>query len=352
MQDRDMRVITVLNCHDNGQHGDGRDCDYAKQQAIDVAHATDALGPSLEPLVVDIDSNGTGIETAVMGELNALAGHLEMDVSVRVAFEPDANPGFIVTVTAVDRPGDGCDGLIGLEHQNCRPGATPTFYITITNPLDNPVPLNPNDPNGGYNFRADLIADDKYFVDAVPIYVIPEDIDGSVPPPEYVLESHGEYWQDVASPGCEGNAAPDWRDLFWTAEVPSGTMLRFAACTSADATSLDGCTLTEIATIIGGEACTTTADCARGFCATGGVCQTIQGNPCMSDAQCAQGASCDTDTLHCAYSGQPVYVGGTLQEANLLSDLRMHIDLFANPTTNQGPVVHDWALTYLCRSVN
>jgi hypothetical protein len=30
----------------------------------------------------------------------------------------------------------------------------------------------------------------------------------------------------------------------------------------------------------------------------------------------------------------------------------MNLNLTANVTTNEGPVVHDWALTYTCRNVN
>ena len=50
-------------------------------------------------------------------------------------FEPDDNPGFIVTVRAIDQVGDGCSGLIGVEHQNCVPGASPRFTIDFENPL-------------------------------------------------------------------------------------------------------------------------------------------------------------------------------------------------------------------------
>ena len=353
LQDRDMRVITVLNCHDNGLHGDGRDCDYAHQQAEDVADATDALGPNLEKLVIDIDANGDGIESAIMTQLQLLSGHLEMDVSARVVFEPDLNPGFIVKVEAIDRPGDGCSGLVGIEHQNCRPGATPRFVISITNPLDAPVPLNPNDPsgNGGYNFRADLIADGKYFVDAVPIYVIPEDVNESQPEPIYALESMGEYWQDVPSAGCSGNERPDWQDLIWTADVPTGTSITFNACTGENAAALETCTYSQIATVSGVGTCTSDAQCPVGFCSAG-ACQVIHGAACSSDMGCSTGSVCDLAVGRCRYSGQPVKVDKVLGGGNLFTNLRMNIVLKANTMTNAGPTVHDWAVTYLCRNVN
>ena len=354
LNDREMRVITVLNCHDNGSHGDGRDCDDARSQAVEMANATDALGADLSPLVIDIDSNGAGLENAVIGQLQALSGHLEMDVSVRVVFDPDANPGFDLEISAIDRPGDGCDGLIGLEHQNCRPGATPTFHLDFTNPLDNPVPLNPDDPLGGYNFRAELIADGKYFIDAVPIYIIPEDVDGSAEPPAPLIQPTGTYWQDLSSPGCMGTTRPTWRDLFYTADIPDGTSLSFRVCTAEQVAQLEMCTTDLVATVQGSGTCTMDAECGSGFCAPNGVCQLVTAGACVMDSQCAEGASCDTDLGACVYTSQPVFVGTVFGTNNtdLSRYLRMYIDMTANVAMNVGPTLYDWALTYECRSVD
>jgi hypothetical protein len=354
-----MRVISVLNCHDNGSHGEGRDCDYTHLQARDIANATDALGPTLQPLVVDIDANGTGIENAIMTELTALSGHLQMDVSARVVFEPDANPGFVVSVQAVETPGDHCDPPVGIEFKNCLPGATPRFIISITNPLAHPVHLNPADPNGGYNFRAELIADRRYFVEAVPIYVIPANVTGDVPEPEYALESTGSYFQDVTAPGCESTTErPTWENLYWTADVPLDASISFNVCTSDDPDALAACTYQEVATVTGTNACSVDGDCDAGFCAGNGVCQVITSGTCTSNATCPSGSTCDMAEHTCVFSGQPVYVGSVLNvgsagtNLNSYAYLRMKLVLRANTTTNQGPIVHDWALTYTCYSVN
>lgn len=353
LQDRNMRVITVLNCHDSGLHGEGRDCNYARDQAKDLANATDAIGPDLAPLVVDIDANGNGIELAVMDQIKKLIGYMTMDVSARFVFEPDANPGFIVTIEAVDVAGDGCNGLIGLEHQNCTPGATPRFVVTITNPLANPVPPNPNDPNGGYHFRVDLIADGQYFVDAVPVYVIPEDVDADYPDPVPYYEPTGEYWQDVSSVnGCTGNERADWQDLFWTADVPDGTFVKFSVCTAETEEELETCAPIEVAALTGSGYCASNLDCPAGFCASNGVCQTIYSANCSNDAECSSTAVCDTSVSSCSYLGPPVYVGGLLGSTNLLTYLRMYIELGANLQDNLAPTVYDWSLTYICRNVN
>lgn len=348
LNDRDVRVMSVLNCHDNGLHGVGRECNDVHSQAIDLANATDALGVDLAPLVFDIDANGTGLETAVIGAVKDLANYLEMDVSVRLVFAPDANPGFTVSITAVDKPGDGCDGLVGITHYNCRPGATPTFHLKFTNPYNNPVPLNPNDPKGGYTFRADLIADGKYFVTAVPIYIIPRDVNGTVPGSKPLLQPQGTYWQDVSFKlGCVATEVPDWSDLSWNATVPAGTSVKFAVCTADTAAGLATCTLTPVATLVGSGGCTTNANCGLGFCAQNSVCQTITSGTCVDSSQCALGSTCASGT--CVYAKQPVYVGSVLGPTNLKPFLRMHVTLTANVATNNSPVVHDWALTYLCR---
>jgi hypothetical protein len=352
LNDREVRVLSVINCHDNGMHGDGRDCDDARAAAVKVANATEAVGMNLEPLVVDIDSNGTGVEEAVVHSLRELTGHLEMDVTVRVVFEPDANPGFVVKVKAADKPGDGCDGLVGIVHKKCRPGATPTFYIEVTNPYGDPVPRNPNDPMGGYNFRADLIADGKYAVASVPIYVIPEDVDDSLMS-QPLLQTTGQYWQDLAAPGCLDTEAPDWRDLSWTAEVPDGTAVSFNVCTAQEQADLETCTYANVGNVRGGGPCTSDAQCGLGFCAPEGNCQTITGGPCAVDQDCGGTATCESNV--CVYPSQPVFVGyvlGSTGNLNNFAYLRMNLGLTANTTTNKGPTVHDWALTYWCQTAN
>lgn len=344
---RDVRVINVLNCHDNGVHGDGRECDDAHTQAIELANATDALAEDFSPLVFDIDANGTGLENAVITALDQLTRHLELDIGVRVAFEPDANPGFGVTVSAVDRVGDGCDGLVGVTHYNCRPDATPTFHLRFTNPYNNPIPLNPNDPKGGYSFRADLIADGKYFVEQVPIYVVPKDLDGSSPGAEGLLYGQGTYWQDLTFRlGCQVTELPDWSDLSWTASLPSGTSIEFAVCTASTAEGLADCTPASVARIVGSGACTMDSQCPQGFCAQG-ACQTITSGTCVGGSTCALGSTCVNGT--CVYARQPVYVGGILGANNLKPYLRMQTTFTANVSANDTPTLYDWALTYLCR---
>jgi hypothetical protein len=351
---KSVRVMPILSCHDDPQYGDTYygytgDCTYTRQQATVLANATGAIGKSLAPLVFDIDSDGKGLSTSVVNGIAALANYLEMNVSLRIAFDPDANPGFDVVVKAVDAPGDGCSGLVNNEHQHCVPGASPRFEVEFTNPLGSPVPSNPTDANGGYNFRAELIGDQQFVVDKVPIYIVPHDVDHSSMPVAQVAPS-GTYWQDIASPGCSGNLAPDWHDLNWTADVPNGTSVSFAVCAADQTDALGTCDAKTLATITGGAACTNDADCTNGYCATAGNCQTITGgSSCTLDTDCTTGAVCKADK--CYFSRQPVYIGALLGTSNYDTALRMRINLTGNVTDNTSPTIHDWNLTYVCNSV-
>jgi hypothetical protein len=353
VQASNAHVISILSCQDDPDYGnDDGDCNETRSQAQALANASDALGDELEPLVFDINGDGAGLSRTVVNAIAELSNYLEMDVKVVVAFEPNDNPGFLITVRAIDQAGDGCSGLIGIEHQNCTPGASPRFTIDFENPLGAPVPLNPDDENGGWQFRADLIGDDQFVIDSVPIYIIPEDVIPNMgpPPPEYL--SQGEYWQDSGAPGCSGNAAPDWRDLSWNADVYPNTTVNFKACTAQTADGLETCTPKTIATVTGAGTCDATEDCPVGYCDTDiGVCQIARAGNCTESAQCAFNAFCDLTVGKCTYLGQPVYIGAAIGADNFQSFLRMIIDLSVVEPFDEPPVVHGWEMTYYCSNV-
>jgi hypothetical protein len=289
------------------------------------------------------------LSKTVVDAVNSLAHYLEMDVSVRVVFDPDANPGFGVVVKAVDTAGDGCSPPVNEVHQNCTPGATPRFEISFTNPLSAPVPLNSlmKDPNGGYNFRAELIGNEQFIVDQVPIYIIPKAV-VNVPVPQ--VYASGTYTQDLAGSGCTGKTdLPDWNELTWNATIPNGTNVAFSACAGTSPGALASCTLTPLCTITGGAACSASAPCPTdSLCSASGNCWKITRNTCTDNSQCKSGSSCKSGT--CVYPGQPVDVGDLLGAQNFERNLRVEIGLNANTTTNVGPTVHDWQINYLCKS--
>jgi hypothetical protein len=348
LQAKSVRVMPILSCHDDPLHGDVQgDCVATRNQAKTLANGTGALGSTLKPLVYDIDGDGGGLSKSVVQGIGQLANYLEMNVSARVVFDPDANPGFAVSVKAVDQPGDGCSGLVGIEHQHCLPGATPRFEIQFNNPVNAPVPLNSKDPNGGYNFRAELIGDSQFIVDKVPIYIIPRDVDNMTKAVPKVA-TNGSYWQDLTANNCVGTQRPDWRDLTWNALVPDGTSVSFSVCASDKASDLATCTPTPLCTVTGGAACTTDTNCPNGYCSAQKNCQQITGRSCNVNADCASGSTCISSK--CVYTGQPVYAGAVLGSGNYTSNLRMKVGLTANTTANTAPTVNDWSLSYLCNT--
>lgn len=350
-----MRVIPILSCHnDTSIYASfvNADCPNATTQYTKLAKATDSLDTNDKELVIPIKGDGTGLSNAVVNAVAELADYLEMNVSVRVVFAPDANPGFGLLVKAVDTgAGDGCDPPVANEHKNCKPGATPRFEISFTNPLATPVPLNSlaNDPNGGYNFRAELIGNNQFIVDQVPIYIIPQNVTQPPPPPPQYYPS-GTYTQNLSADGCSGaTVLPDWNELTWNADIPNGTSIAFSVCSGAKAAALATCTPVPVCTITGGAACSATTPCPTGsFCSTTGNCNRITGGSCTTNANCRADATCIANV--CVYSGQPVDVGEVLGSQNFEPNLRVQIDLNANTVSNVAPVVNDWSINYLCKS--
>src|SRR5262249_47621103 len=141
--------------------------------------------------------------------------YLAMDITLSVV----GNPGFTINIqkcTMAGKPGQSvCTSFSQLCNdttdtptntiQQCKPGPTPQLYIRFTNPLDpNAAPLHPNDPNGGYHFKLQLVGNSKYLLDEVPVYIIPTTNIQTPPPPPgagtYMMS--GSYEQQVFGAGC------------------------------------------------------------------------------------------------------------------------------------------------------
>ena len=355
LNDKDVHVMSVLSCHDDTSANSASiiaDCPNARTQWQTLANETDTVNKTDEPLVFDIHADGSGLSTTVIDGIQQLAKYLTMNVTLNVNFTPDANPtpnGFAVSTKAIKQPGDGCDSVVGVEFKSCLPGAKPRFEVSFTNPLNAPVPRNPNDPKGGYSFRAELIGNGK-IVDMVPIYIVPEAVVNVPPPPTYYPT--GTYWQTLSGNGCAGKTdLPDWSDLSWNADVPDGTSVSFAVCTGDSAAAAENCTApTPICTITGSaQTCSMSTPCPTGsVCSAYGNCHRITGGSCTTNTQCTGGATCQSNV--CVYSNQPVDVGAALGGRNYASNLRVRIGLTANTMTNTGPVVNNWSINYLCKN--
>jgi hypothetical protein len=345
-----IRVITVNSSTDA----------YLADQAAVLSTTTGAVSSSGSPLEFQISSDGTGMGTAVIDAVNLLAGNLSMDVGVSLLQSPDKPPvpfGFLVQ--AIDLPGDSCDAPVDTDgdpqhlpdtQKNCRPGATPRFQITFTNPpAPNNVPLNPADTkNGGYNMTLQLIGDEQYVVDTMPVYIVPQAI---VPVPQIRLyQQTGTYEQRITAKGCAGNETPLWRTLTWDGTLPAGTDVAWQICGGNSDSDLDTCTLLDVADIKPGNACSTQSDCPNGYCDSSGVCYFATGASCSAASDCGSSSSalCVSGSCRWTDSDGTIDLQPLSKSLQGRSHVRVRAVLTANSSRTSAPTVKNWNVTYVC----
>jgi hypothetical protein len=382
-------------------------------QAKLLAAATGSVRADGTPIWQKINSNGTGTGTALVTSIAELATHLAMDVTLSAIDGPDPGASrFKIGITPVNSSNcmsphplvDGtgaCSGAPGLYNcstqYNCRPGAAPKFKVTFTNPESAPVPPNPDNSYGGYLFKLQLKGDGKYLLDEIPVFIIPTT--KMAPPPPGTYRTDGVYQQDIDATSCKlerqtngsfefnprSTDLPQWRDLYFKADIPSGASIDFELCTGDNEAELDSCLWSDSAggkrskvTVTAQGDCTKDAQClnvpgkGNGFCSDYGTCQFIDKPKvlfdisCIDDSKCENGlfgagdytisSHCEKDSAaygygHCVYHSVPVDIGSTLvptEDGKLYS--RIRIKLHSNLLGNATPTLYEWYMTYRCRS--
>jgi hypothetical protein len=383
-------------------------------QAKLLAAATGAVRADGTPIWQKINQNGSGTGTALVSAIAELATHLAMNVSLtaldgpdpgasrfQISITPQNSPNCLTPHPLVDSTG-ACTGPAGVYNCNtqyaCRPGAAPKFRVTFTNPASAPVPPNTNNSYGGYLFKLQLKGDGKYLLDEIPVFIIPTT--KMVPPPPGTYRSDGVYQQDIDATSCKLERQPDgtfkinprstdlpqWRDLYFKADVPEGSSVDFELCTADSAAGLNSCkwsddpmgTRNKI-TVTGGNDCKFDTDCVNvagkgnGFCSKYGSCQFIDKPKVLWDVACPNpklpcenglaGSSdylisshCETVSTaygygHCVYHSVPVDLSETLlptENGKLFS--RVRIKLHSNAAGNATPTLYEWYMTYRCES--
>jgi hypothetical protein len=350
--DRNVRVIMV-----DSTQGSGDNAFYSDQQGKIIASATGAVATDGTPLFFKINSDGTGLGTAIVDAVNQLAGNLAMDVGVRLVESPDspAPKHFNIRIEAVDGAGDGCRPPVDTDldaehlpdtHVKCIPGAVPRFKISMSNPVaPNNVPRNRADAQGGYNMRLELIGDGQFVVDSIPIYIIPDDVILEAGDARY--DESAVYEQSFDSHGCFGNEAPLWRDLQWSADIPSGTTVTWNICTADTAAELPGCTLQLAASVQTGSDCINDSNCPGGYCNAGKVCEYVLGPICSSTSDCGINGECNMG--RCRYTKNPMDVKPALVRGlQGKAYARMQVIMSANAERNHAPTIYNWGLKYTC----
>ena len=212
-----VKVLPVLSCPPGGNSNNGL-CDEAESQVRAIAALTGAKDKSTgQGLVEKIKDDGTGIGSGLALAIRDLAQYLAMDITLSVV----DNPGFTIEIQKCTNAADATQAAVCKSYSQgctdsstspkntiaaCQPGATPKFFVQFTNPLDpNAVPPNPNDPNGGYHFKLQIVGNKQYVLDEIPVYIIPTDEMGPPPPSPGgagTYTASGSYEQEVFGAGC------------------------------------------------------------------------------------------------------------------------------------------------------
>jgi hypothetical protein len=258
------------------------------------------------------------------------------------------------------------------------------------------VPLNANDPYGGYHFKLQIIGNKKYLLDEVPVYIIPTKNVTTVPTPGGggAFQATGVYAQDIDAAFCPRlsaggavitNDLPTWSDLYFNANIPEGSAIEFELCTSetpiTDPTQCkwsDGTSNTrKKITVRSKGSCTDTSQCSNidgygnGYCSSG-TCQFISAPKVAYDLSCANDTVCPNGPLgagdyvissrcertvgalgygYCVYTSQPADLGSTLLGGEQgRSYSRVRVTLRADSLMAVAPTLYQWSLTYFCQS--
>lgn len=340
-----VRVISVNSSNDA----------YLAEQSAALSTATGALSKTGTPLTFTIGSNGSGMGSAIIDAVNLLAGNLSMDVGVVLLESPEKPvPSFGFKVHAIDVPGDSCDPPVDTDndpaklpdtHKKCRPGATPRFSVTFENRLSHPVPLNPNDPKGGWNMKLQLIGDGTYNVSEIPVYIIPERVVPSAAEPLFV--ESGSYEERITAKGCKANEAPVWRTIAWNGKLPAGTRVDWQVCTGNTDKELDDCTLVSAAEVRPGVKCTMQSQCSGGYCDASGDCHFPTGPACVESLDCGRNGVCSDDK--CTWTtGPSIDLKPLAVSLQGRPKARIRAVLYANPERTQAPIIRNWSLDYVC----
>jgi hypothetical protein len=392
LSSRDVRVIGMNT-------SSAAESTEIQRELNEVAYGTKAIGWT-DPLAFTVTP--AGLSSQVVRAVEELSLSLASDVGVKLVRTPDDPNGalddfeFYVRAT-MDPIEAGCasvddetpDDSYGVDtYRSCKPSATPEFEVIFINPRYCPPAPNPDrdplcetgvesqpvpckctskDPARpecatfdiskgscggiGWSMELNLVANSKYIIEKIPVYIIPEAVQGPESTTSY--EATGGYWQDFDSNRCGVHEKPDWSALEWQANMPSGAgaSLAWDVCTADTVDALASCSsYTRIATVTYNGA-TTEADCdvANGYWETGLTtpqCQNIVGKTCTADSQCG-GGTCVGGT--CRWTTLPIDLGAMMTPGtNGAEAIRVRAILKATTDKTAAPEVSNWTTRYWC----
>ncbi len=100
-----------------------------------VARDTGAVRPDGSPIVFDIGSDGSRLDSSVIGAVQSLVNEVPIDVDLFIEDLGGGAMGFVRTITAVSATPAGGATNRGDRFENVRPGTTVVFNVTFRNDM-------------------------------------------------------------------------------------------------------------------------------------------------------------------------------------------------------------------------
>lgn len=227
LQAAGIRVIVIESANWAGSYRF-----WALNDYYSVATATGAVDGSGSPFVYNINSNGTGLDGAIVGAIDDLANSTRLDIDARAIDNPGTafdESEFVQSITAASyAPAGACNTVSGDTFIACVPGSDVVFEVVFRNDV---VPPAATPQVFDFWIRAFFDGTSLAAEKQVRIVVPPENpcilaASTSMPCPR----DFGSYWRvHDASEGCAiPPERPIWGEFDWTATTPSDSYIEFA----------------------------------------------------------------------------------------------------------------------------
>jgi len=212
-----IRVISVIST--DMPSDDSRGTALYDAEALGIATGSiDGFG---NPYVETINTDGSGLGTAVVDAVVNLANYSRYDVSARATDNPATSMvderGFVQSISAVSFPSGRCTGQTASTFVQCLPGTNVNFKVTFKNDI-----VMPTSVAQVFNFTIQVLLDGTTVQATIPVRIV-------VPPSLPAFPPSGRYHRDYDAtvPCTSPPERPDWSMFTWTASTPSDSNIRF-----------------------------------------------------------------------------------------------------------------------------
>jgi len=215
-----------------------------------VATASGAVDGAGDPFVYNINSDGTGLDGAVVTAIDDLANATRLDIVARAIDNPATafdERQLVSSITAASySPGGACNSISGDTFISCVPGTDVRFEIVFHNDVVMPALT-----AQVFDFWIRAYYDGTSLAAEKPVRIVvpPENscvVAASTPTP--CPRESGTYWRvHDASEGCEmPPERPVWGDFDWTATTPGDSYIEFAFRSADTEAALSGATAVRV----------------------------------------------------------------------------------------------------------